>query len=422
MHDHLHDRRRRIAPMLGLRDEILLVYAGRPIPLPEDSDQFYPFFAHSDYYYLTGLNCPGGVLAYDPQDDRWESFVPHISESERIWEGRPPWPGRPAAELDTWFATRQGRTLICLGRPPASIAFDPALARIVQARLHHARRPKDADELRLLRQAVSATAAGFAKAHEILRPGITEREIQIELESEFFRHGAEMTGYETIVGTGPHSAILHFPPGPRETRPGDLVLIDAGASCSRYTADVTRTYAVGKPTPFQRELHQVVREAQRRAIARCLPGVEWKDIHLAAAIDLVAGLVEMDLMRGAPESLVEQEAHELFYPHGLGHMVGLGVRDASGLAPGRIKDPRPSLRSLRMDLPLEPGYVVTVEPGLYFIRPLLENPERRARYRDCVNWDLIDLHLDSGGIRIEDNLLITETGPEVLTEGIPQSL
>ncbi|HOD47545.1 MAG TPA: M24 family metallopeptidase, partial [Opitutaceae bacterium] len=111
-----------------------------------------------------------------------------------------------------------------------------------------------------------------------------------------------------------------------------------------------------------------------------------------------------------------------FYPHGLGHMVGLGVRDASGLAPGRIKDPRPSLRSLRMDLPLEPGYVVTVEPGLYFIRPLLDPPERRARYRDCVNWDLVDLHLDSGGIRIEDNLLITEAGPEVLTEGIPQSL
>ncbi|HNW42737.1 MAG TPA: aminopeptidase P N-terminal domain-containing protein, partial [Opitutaceae bacterium] len=151
MHDHLHDRRRRIAPMLGLRDEILLVYAGRPIPLPEDSDQCYPFFAHADYYYLTGLNCPGGVLAYDPKDDCWLSFVPPVSESERIWEGRPAWPGLPAAELDTWFAVREGRTLVCLGRPPASIAFDPALARIVQARLHHARRTKDADELRLLR-------------------------------------------------------------------------------------------------------------------------------------------------------------------------------------------------------------------------------------------------------------------------------
>lgn len=422
MHDHLIARRRRIAPALGLRDEILLIYAGVPIPLPEDSDQLYPFFAHADYYYLTELNCPGGVLAYDPREDRWDSFVPATTESEHIWEGRTPWPGQPAPALDSWFATRRDRPLVCLGRPTTSVAFDPVLARVVQSRFHHARRAKDAHEIGLLRQAVSATAAGFAKARDLLQPGITERRLQIEIEAEFFRHGADVTGYETIVGTGPDSAVLHFPPGKRETRAGDFVLIDAGASCARYTADVSRTYVVGQPTPFQRDLHQIVREAQHRAIARCRPGAEWKDIHLAAAVDLVAGLVEMDLMRGAPEGLVEREAHELFYPHGLGHMVGLGVRDASGLAPGRIKDPRPSLRSLRMDLPLEPGYVVTVEPGLYFIRPLLENPDRRTRFRDCVNWVLVDRHADLGGIRIEDNLLITDGEPEVLTSAIPTSL
>jgi Xaa-Pro aminopeptidase len=103
-------------------------------------------------------------------------------------------------------------------------------------------------------------------------------------------------------------------------------------------------------------------------------------------------------------------------------MVGLGVRDASGLLPGRTKDPRPSLRTLRMDLPLAPGYVVTVEPGLYFIPPLLTDATRRERYRDCVNWPLVDTHLQTGGVRIEDNILITDNGPEILTSEIPRDL
>ncbi|MGH7944332.1 MAG: M24 family metallopeptidase [Opitutaceae bacterium] len=146
----------------------------------------------------------------------------------------------------------------------------------------------------------------------------------------------------------------------------------------------------------------------------------WKDIHLRVAVELVDGLVRLGVMRGAPETLVEQEAHTLFYPHGLGHMVGLGVRDASGLFPGRQKDPRPSLRSLRMDLPLAAGYVVTVEPGRYFIPPLLNDQARRVRYRASVNWALVDTLLDIGGVRIEDNVLVTDGAPEVLTKVIPK--
>ncbi len=216
--------------------------------------------------------------------------------------------------------------------------------------------------------------------------------------------------------------MLHFEPSSREIRPDEFVLIDAGAEIDRYTADVTRTFVAGTPTAFQRDLYQTVLAAEEGAIARCLPGAEWKEIHLAAAIDLVAGLVSMGVMRGAPASLVEQEAHTLFFPHGIGHMVGLGVRDGSGLAPGRTKDPRASLRTLRMDLPLAPGYVVTVEPGLYFIPPLLNDPARRARFRDCVNWPLVDQHLALGGVRIEDNLLITTGAPENLTREIPKIL
>lgn len=187
-------------------------------------------------------------------------------------------------------------------------------------------------------------------------------------------------------------------------------------------SDVTRTYVVGPPSAFQRDLFQVVLAAEEHAIARCVPGAEWREIHLAAAVEMTAGLVSLGVMRGSAESLVEQEAHTLFFPHGLGHMVGLGVRDASGLLPGRTKSTRASLSTLRMDLPLAPGYVVTVEPGLYFIPALLNDPKRRERYRDCVNWPLAESHLSLGGVRIEDNVLVTAGAPENLTAAIPKTL
>ena len=216
--------------------------------------------------------------------------------------------------------------------------------------------------------------------------------------------------------------MLHFEPSSRAARAGEFVLVDAGAEIDRYMADVTRTYVVGEPTAFQRDLYHVVLAAQERAIARCVPGAEWKQIHLAAAVEMVGGLVGLGVMRGRPESLVEQEAHTLFFPHGLGHMVGLGVRDGSGLEPGRAKDPRPCLRTLRMDLPLAPGYVVTIEPGLYFIPALLNDPARRERFRDSVNWPLAEQHLAIGGVRIEDNLLVNPGASEDLTASIPKSL
>jgi Xaa-Pro aminopeptidase len=304
----------------------------------------------------------------------------------------------------------------------AGLQPDAAATDRVREMFTHVRRVKDAHELALLRRAVVATAAGYERLRTLIRPGVTERSLQIELEAEFFRHGSTRTGYGTIVGTGANAAVLHFEPSGRAVSAGEFVLVDAGAEVDRYMADVTRTFVAGTPSAFQRDLYQVVLQAEERAITRCVPGAEWKAVHLAAAVDLVAGLVAMGVMRGEPGSLVEQEAHTLFFPHGLGHMVGLGVRDGSGRAPGRAKDPRPALRTLRMDLPLAPGYVVTVEPGLYFIPPLLNDPARRDRFAHCVNWHLVDQYLHLGGVRIEDNVLVTGGAPEVLTAAIPKHL
>jgi len=422
MSDFLSSRRKRVAVSLPLDDALLVVGAGRPVPLPENSDQTYPFQSHAEYFYLTELECADGIVAYDPHDGEWLSFVPAVTEAERVWEGSAQLPGLPLADFAPWLAARAGRPVAQLGAPRPDIPLDSVLNARIREHFHHARRPKDDHELELLRAACSATASGYAQLSRLIRPDISERAIQIELEAEFFRAGGTRPGYGTIVGTGSNSAVLHFSPSARLTRTGDFVLVDAGAAIGRYTADVTRTYVVDQPDPFQRDLYQIVLHAQERAISRCIAGAEWTHIHLACAVEMVAGLVAMGVMRGSPTSLVEQEAHTLFFPHGLGHMVGLGVRDGSGLLPGRSKNPRPSLRTLRMDLPLLPGYVVTIEPGLYFIPPLLQDPVRRATYHDCVNWPLVDSYHYLGGVRIEDNILVTTGAPENLTAEIPKSL
>jgi len=330
--------------------------------------------------------------------------------------------GAPIATLEPWLTQRRGRPIAMLGAPLRGVRGDEALSVRMRERLTHARRPKDAAELALLRRGAVATAAGFARLQGELKPGVSERSLQIELEAEFFRQGATRTGYGTIVGIGSNSAVLHTEPSSRVAAAGDFVLVDAGAEVDRYVTDVTRTYVVGTPAAFQRDLFQVVLSAELRAIERCVAGAEWTALHLMTAVDLTDGLVQLGVLRGSPESLVEQEVHTLFFPHGLGHMVGLGVRDGSGLLPGRTRDARSSLRTLRMDLPLEPGYVVTIEPGLYFIPALLNDPKRRERYHGQVNWPLVEQHLSLGGVRIEDNVLVTDHAPENLTAAIPKTL
>jgi Xaa-Pro aminopeptidase len=420
-------RRARVASALDLdpRREFLLIGAGLPVPLPENTDQCYPFRAHAEYLYLTGLDGPGGVLAFDPAqgvEAGWASFVPELTEAERVWEGKTSRPGRPLGELQPWLAAHADHVAAVLGEPVPGVPGDPAAVARVRERLRHARRPKDEYELDLLRRAAAATAAGYAAVRPLICPGVTERALQIELETVFFRAGGTNTGYGTIVGTGPNAAVLHFAPTARAAREGEFVLIDAGAEVDRYVCDVTRTWVAGAADPFQRDLWQVVRTTEERAIARCRPGVEWRDVHLGAAVDLTAGLVELGVMRGRPESLVEQTAHLLFFPHGIGHMVGLGVRDASGMAPGRERSTDPALRTLRSDMPLLPGYVMTVEPGIYFIPALLNDQERRARFRDAVAWDRVDRLLEIGGVRIEDNVLVTTDEPDVLTAAIPKEI
>jgi Xaa-Pro aminopeptidase len=402
-------RRSAVAGAWDPGDAVVLIGAGESIPRPGRADATYRFEAHTEYLYLTDRNRPHGVLAYDPHEG-WVDFVAPITTDDRLWSGAPAEdpPGPTTDELEAWLAPRRNRSIAWLGSAPANARCDGDLSRELRFALDRVRRPKDMIELGRMRVAQQATRAAFATAVSLMNEGVSERQVQIELEAEAFRHGADAMAYDTIVGGGPNSAVLHFAPTRRKFQSGELVLIDAGAEYLGYASDITRTYPVGGAlSSLQQELYSVVHAAQEAAISACRPGVEWRDIHRLAA-----------LRRGDPESLLEDGAAWLFFPHGIGHLVGLGVRDAGGPLAERRHDPKP-YPNLRIDLPLEPGMVVTVEPGVYFVPAILGDPANRRRHRNQVVWEAVDQRLHFGGIRLEENVLITAEGPEVITADVP---
>jgi len=442
----LVERRDRVARAWGLSRGVVIVPAGVHVPV-EGTDQYHEFHAHPEQVYLSGTRESGTVLVFDPADG-WLLFAPEAGLEDRVWVGD----GvdhaalsagsglevRPSEGLQGWLERRRGEPVALLGnhdiarRPRAyglaswsalELSIDETLSERLSEQVAEARRAKDASELALMQGAADASLAGHLYAMRRSRPGMTERQLQIEVEAEFFRNGAERTAYGSIVGTGPNGAVLHFSPTNRAIRDGELVLMDAGAEYDGYASDVTRTFPAGRAfSGAQRDLYQLVLDVQQSAIATAKPGVEYKDLHLAACTRIAAGLRDLGLLKGSPAGLVERDAHALFFPHGLGHMLGLSTHDAGGCLAGRTPSDRFGLKWLRADLPLEPGYVVTVEPGIYFIKALIDDPARREQFADCVDWPKVDALREFGGIRIEDDVLVTDTGSRVLTAAIPKSI
>ena len=419
--DVLEKRRRHAAEALGNQSPTVLIGAGEPISIPGGLDQTYPFTAHPEYYWLTGSQRSGGVLAYSQQEG-WTHFVRPVTPTERLWEGNLDAPqGEDVDGLSEWLERYGGGEIVVLGSLIQGVKSNDELAVEMRVRLNTVRRRKDFAEVELLERAVKATAAGYARVREVIRPGISERHIQIELEAEMFRHGADSMGYGTIVGVGSHAAVLHFEPGERIVKPDDLVLIDAGGAISGYTADVTRTYpAEDRFTPRQQAIYDLVLAAESEGISKCCVGTEWHNVHRAAATVLAQGLQDLGILKGEVDGLLDSGAIALFFPHGIGHMTGLGVRDVGGHAPGR-DEVRPCCGvRVRINFPLEEGFLMTVEPGIYFVPAILDDPEKRERFRDSVDWESLDAWRSVGGVRIEDNVLITANGPRVTTAEIPK--
>ncbi len=448
----LVDRRARMAAAWaahdGLGDGVVVLPAGLPIAI-EGTDAFHRFRAHDDHYWLSGARTPRQVLVHDPASEHaWTLFAFVADQDERVWHGDTESLEAlgarlgvervlPLAELGAWLGDRAGRPGALLGHTDilempggyqlhpeqlGVLAFDAELNGRVQTRVHHARRVKDDVELACMRAAAAATHAGHVHGMGAARAGWTERALQVEIEYGFERAGAERPAYGSIAVAGPHCATLHATPGARPLADGDLVLVDAGAEVAGYDCDVTRTWPVASAfTSAQRDLYDVLLAVQEAAIGGVAAGAEYKDLHLEASHGIAQGLVDLGLLKGRAEDLVAQDAQALFFPHGLGHMLGLATHDVGGWPEGRERSERPGLKYLRIDVTLEVGHVVTIEPGIYFIPALLEDPELRHKHHDHVDWARVDGMLDFGGFRIEDDVLVTAAGREVLTAEIPKA-
>ncbi|PSO55393.1 MAG: Xaa-Pro aminopeptidase [Cyanobacteria bacterium QH_1_48_107] len=403
----------------------------------------FPFRASSHFLYFAGVPLENAAIRLE--GGKLELFMDEESPESALWHGEIPKRDEiaqtigadaayPLAELDSRAAnaatvavqdikTNQQQSEI-LNRPvaPAHAAkgIDLELAKaIISLRLTH-----DAEAIAELRKAAAVSVEAHRAGMAATPTAKTEAEIRAAMESEILAHDMSCA-YSSIVTV--HGEVLHNNQYHHPLQPGDLLLADVGAETAMgWASDLTRTWAVtGKFSPTQRDLYEVVLAAHDACIEKMRPGVEYRDIHLLAASVIAQGLVDLGILQGQVSDLVERDAHALFFPHGVGHLVGLDVHDMedlgdlAGYEAGRKRSDRFGLGFLRLNRPLQPSMLVTIEPGFYQVPAILKHPQTRSKYQDVVNWERLDQFSDVRGIRIEDDVLVTEEGTQVLTADLP---
>lgn len=398
------------------------------------NDVEYAFRQDSDFFYLTGFNEPEAVAVLAPHHSEHQ-FVLFVQPKERekeVWtgyrcgvEGAKELYGAseayPIAELDEklpQYLEKADRIYYHLGRDRAfnekllkhwqrlmatyaKRGTGPIAIEDTGPTLHAMRQIKSPAELELMHKAAAISVEAHNYAREIIQPGRYEYEIQAEMERIFRLRGGLGPAYPSIVASGSNACVLHYIENNRQMQDNELLLIDAGCAYDYYNADITRTFPVGgKFTLEQKALYEIVLEAQLQAIAQVKPGNAYNSIHDTAVRVLTHGLVELGILKGEVDKLIEEEKYKPFYMHRTGHWLGLDVHDVGIYQHGE---------SAQL---LQPGQVLTVEPGLYIVpdtKPAEDQPEIDPR------WSGI-------GIRIEDDVLVTTTGYEVLTAGVPKSV
>ena len=420
--------RRRRAALMGLMepDSIAVIPgAGRKL---RNRDTEYLFRQDSDFFYLTGFTEPDALLVLAPGRPHGEVilFCRERHPRSELYDGERMGPERaedwldvddgfPISDLDEilpGMLEGRERIYITLGEYPE---FDERLMRWVsriRAResggaippgefvalkhlLHEQRLYKSAAEIRVMREAARITCEAHRRAMRHCRPGMSETQLQAELIYEFMRNGARSEAYPSIVGGGNNGCVLHYVRNDGVLNKRDLVLIDAGCEFEHYAADVTRTFPVdGHFSRTQAALYEIVLEANVQAIAACRPGALFMEPHEAAVRVMVEGLLELKLLKGDADEIIESDAYRSLCPHNSSHWLGSDVHDVG---------------DYRVDgawRPFEPGMVLTIEPGIYIPR--------------CEQTAHLPARWQGVGIRIEDNVLITADGAEVLTNAAPK--
>jgi Xaa-Pro aminopeptidase len=312
-----------------------------------------------------------------------------------------------------------------LGTATADVA-DGASAELVRA-VAAQRSVKTSDEVAEIEEALAVTAEMYRAAMAAADVGRTEAEVAAALCQPALAHDRQLAFPPIVTVRG---EVLHNESHANILESGQLLLIDSGAeSAGWYASDITRTFPVGATlSAAQKDVYQVVLAAQRAAIAAVHPERTNLEVHLVAARTIVSGLSEMGLMQGHVDDAVAAGAHALFYPHGIGHMLGLDVHDMEdlgdvvGYAPGERRSEQFGLGFLRLARRLEPGFVITIEPGIYFIPALIDRWQSQGLHRDFIRYDRLQPFIGFGGVRIEDDVLVTADGSRVLGPPIPKSV
>jgi Xaa-Pro aminopeptidase len=460
------ERRRRFAETIG--DALAIIPAAREAS--RNADTSYEFRQNSDFYFLTGFDEPDAVAVINPghAKERFVLFVRPRDREMEIWNGRRAGVegaiaayGADAAytvdELDAKlreFALERPALVYRLGNPHHDGRITRLLGDMRHARarggfptparvedpgpvLDELRLRRSPEELARQRRACQITRDAHIEAMRYAEPGQYEYQVQAAIEFVFRQGGSPRNAYPSIVASGPNATILHYTENTRRMEDGDLLLIDAGCEWGYHAADITRTFPVnGRFAPAQRRIYEVVLQAQLAAIAAARPGNRYEAMHEAARRALVEGLVDLGLLpRGVEDSLAMHHYRE-FYMHGTGHWVGMDVHDVG------------DYRLRRQSRVLDPGMVVTVEPGLYFdpdrntvtfhLREYSEEEmwERRFRLGLAAAKKIEDEEKARAetvahpvpaeyrgiGIRIEDDVLITDDGGDILTAGTPKTI
>jgi Xaa-Pro aminopeptidase len=403
------------------------VFPSAPLAV-RNHDVEYPYRQDSDLYYLTGLDEPESVLVLTNQhaEHRMVLFVRRKKREREIWDGpRAGVEGAveafgadvafPIDELPKRLPDYLGNVerlhyrlaqndkadaqlfdcLNLLRRGGRRGVMAPETIIDSSMHLHEMRLRKSEAELATMRRAAGITKEAHLRAMQIASPGMHEYEIDAELLHIFRKHGSERPAYESIVGSGPNATILHYRAGDRVMNDGELLLIDAGCELGYYASDVTRTFPVnGKFSDEQRAVYEVVLRAQKACIEEVKPGATLEALHDGAVRSITEGLIDIGLLEGDLDALIEDKKYEPFYMHRTSHWLGMDVHDVGHYyVDGQHR-------------PLEPDFVLTVEPGVYIGTDAEEVDER---------WRGI-------GVRIEDDVLVTKSGHEVLTAGIPKEI
>ena len=414
-------RRRQLMRLMG-RDAIAILPAAPP--RTRNADNEYNYRQDSDFYYLTGFGEPEAVAVLLPERARGDYilFVRDRNPEREIWDGKRAGPegakaqhgaadAFPISDLDEilpGLLEQRSRVYHTMGRYPD---FDQRVVGWVntlraQARagrpppqefvaldhvLHDMRLYKSRAELATMRRSGRIAAQAHIRAMRHCRPGMMEYEVMAELVHEFGRHGADVS-YHPIVGGGANSCVLHYRDNNARLADGDLLLIDAGCELDLYASDITRTFPVnGRYTSEQRAVYEVVLEAQHAAIAKVKPGNHWNEPHDAAVRAITQGLVRIGLLKGNVASLIKDGAYRKFFMHRTGHWLGMDVHDVGDYKVGE---------EWRV---FEPGMTLTVEPGVYI--------PAGTRGVSRKFWNV--------GVRIEDDVVVTRGGCEVLTGDVP---